>query len=120
MSDVFVHFSFGIAAHSCCSTTSGSSPSGDADAVRDAQHVAIDRQPGNAEGMAEDDVRRLAADAGQLGQFLHRPWNLAAVMFGDGPRHAESDFDFARKNPVDWICGSSSSVVAVASAFASG
>ncbi len=31
-----------------------------------------------------------------------------------------SDFDFARKKPVDWICGSSSAVVALASAAASG
>ena len=38
---------------------------GDADPVRHAQHVPIDRQPGHAERVAEHDVRRLAADAGQ-------------------------------------------------------
>jgi hypothetical protein len=32
----------------------------------------------------------------------------------------DSDFDLARKKPVDWICGSSSPVVAVASALAFG
>ena len=31
-----------------------------------------------------------------------------------------SDFDFCRKNPVEWICGSSSAGVAFASAVASG
>ena len=80
MSDVSVHFSFGIAAQSCCSTTTGSSPLRDADPVRDAQHVAIDRQPGHAERVAEDDVGGLAADAGQLRELLHRRRDLAAVL----------------------------------------
>ena len=89
----------------------------DADAVGDAQHVAIDGQAGDAERMAEDDVRRLAADAGQAVS--------ASIVAGISPPCSSrppcampsSDFDFARKKPVDWICGSSSAVVAFASAL---
>ena len=75
----------------------------------DAQHVAIDRQPGHAERVTEDDVGGLAADAGQLVERVHRRGHLAAVLL-DRPRWPcrASDFDFARKKPVDWICGSSS------------
>ena len=65
VSDVRVHSGGGIAAHSCCSTTSGSSDLRDADPIRDAQHVAIDRQTRHAKRVAEDDVRGLAADARQ-------------------------------------------------------
>jgi hypothetical protein len=50
----------------------------------------------------------------------------ASIVFGTcrvvvGPACAIpiSDFDFARKNPVEWICGSSSAEVACASARAS-
>src|SRR5262245_9076733 len=38
----------------------------DADAVRHAQHVAIDRQAGYPKRVPEDDIRRLSPDAGKL------------------------------------------------------
>ena len=89
MSDVRVHRSFGSAAHSCCSTTSGIVAFGDADAVRHPQHVPIDREPGHAERVTEHDVRGLAADAGQLGERVHVGRHLAAVLFDERLRHAE-------------------------------
>ena len=67
------------------STTIGIVGLGDADAVRHAQHVAIDRQPGHAERVAEHDVRRLAADARQRGQRVHVGRHLAAVLARRAP-----------------------------------
>ena len=61
----------------------------DADAVGHAEYVAIDRKPGHAERVAEDDVRGLAADAGKRGEGLHRRRNLAAVLLVHGGRHSE-------------------------------
>ena len=91
------------------------------DAIRDAQHVPVDRQPGHAERVPEDDVRGLAPDARQLDELLHRLRHLAAVPLDDLRRPCPaSERDFARKKPVDWICGSSSSVVAFASDWALG
>ena len=55
----------------------------------DAQDVPIDRQSGDAERVAEHDVRRLAADAGQLDERLHRRRHLAAVAFDERLRHAD-------------------------------
>ena len=80
---------------------------GDADAVRHAQHMTIDRQPGHAERVAEHDVRRLAADARQRRQLLHVGRHLAAVLGDERCAMPISAFDFWRKKPVDRICGSS-------------
>ena len=66
-----VQRSLGIAAAELRSTIFRIVRLGDADAVRDAQHVAIDGQPGDAERVAEHDVGRLAADARQRRQRLH-------------------------------------------------
>ena len=65
---------------------------GDADAVRDAQHVTVDRQPGNAEGVAEHDVGGLASHSRQLDQLLHRLRHFAAVIRDQRLRHAEERF----------------------------
>ena len=51
-----------------------------ADAVQHTDHVRISGKSRNAERIAEHDVRALAADAGQLRQFVHRPRNLAAEI----------------------------------------
>ena len=83
--------------------------------------MTIDRKAGHAERMAEDHVRGLAADAGQIDQLRHV--FAEPRRRGARPRAVAmptSERDFARKKPVDWICGSSSSVVAFASARASG
>ena len=75
-------------------------PRRDPDPVRHAEHVAIDGQSWHAEGMAEHDVRGLAADAGQLTSA-----SIVAGCPGCGSTTAvampTSDFDLARKNPVD-------------------
>ena len=47
--------------------------------------VRIDRDAGHAERVAEDDVGRLAADAGQVHQFLERSRHLAAVLARRAP-----------------------------------
>ena len=62
---------------------------GDADPVGDPQHMPIDRQAGHAQGVAEHDVRRLAADAGQRRQRVHVGRHLAAVRAEQGLRHAQ-------------------------------
>ena len=99
MSDVRVHRSGGSAAHSCCSTTSGLSGLGDADAVRHAQHVPIDRQARHAERVPEHDVRRLAADAGQLEQGGHVGRHLAADAADQGLGHADERLRFGAEEP---------------------
>src|ERR1051325_5907661 len=53
---------------------------GDPDAIADAQHMAVDGQPRDAERVAEDDVGGLAADAGQLRERVHVGGHLAAVV----------------------------------------
>jgi hypothetical protein len=60
----------------------------DAQAVGDAQHVAIDGQARHAEGVAEHDVGRLAADARQLDERVHRRRHLAVVAFDERARRA--------------------------------
>ena len=50
----------------------------DADAVRHAQHMPIDREAGHAERMAEYDVGGLAADA--------RSSTSESMVFGTAPR----------------------------------
>jgi hypothetical protein len=62
---------------------------GDADPIGDSQHVAIDRQAWHAEGVTEDDVGGLAADAWQGGEFLHRLWDLAGVVLDDLGGHTD-------------------------------
>ena len=51
--------------------------------------MAIDRQPRNAERMAEDDVRGFAAHARQLDEGVHAGGHLAAVRVHECPRHAD-------------------------------
>jgi len=62
---------------------------GDANAVRDAEDMTIDRQAWHAQRVPEDHVRGLATDAGQLDQILHRARDLASVMFDNRGRHAD-------------------------------
>src|ERR1035437_6539729 len=49
--------------------------------LANAAAVPVHRQPGDAECVAEDDIRRLAADAGQLDERLHagRPLPLVPL-----------------------------------------
>ncbi len=51
--------------------------------------MPIDRKTRNAERVAEDDVRGLAADAGQRYQRRHRVRDFAGVLFDDGGGHAD-------------------------------
>ena len=60
----------------------------DPDAVGDPEHVAIHRQAGHAERVAEHDVGGLAADAGKLDQGVHRGGNLALMAFHHRGGHA--------------------------------
>src|SRR2546425_9166251 len=53
---------------------------GNAYPVRDAQHVAIDRQARDAERVTEHDVGRLAADARKRRQLFHVGRYFAAVF----------------------------------------
>ena len=89
MSDVRVHSAGGVAVTQLLLDDFGILGLRDADPVRDAKDVTIDRQTGHAERMAEHDVRGLATNARQLHQFVHRSRDLAVVGFDDFGRHAE-------------------------------
>ena len=93
---------------------------GDADPVGDAQDVAIDGKPGTPSACPRTTLAVLRPTPGSA--------TSASIVRGTSPpcvsttsvAMPRSERDFARKNPVDWICGSSSPVVARASARASG
>src|SRR6266567_1652139 len=70
---------------------------GDADPVRDPEHVAIDRQPWNAERMSENDVGRLSADARQFDQRCHARRHFTAVFLHECLGHSEERFRFRAK-----------------------
>ena len=53
--------------------------SGDAEPVRHAQDVAIDREARDAQGMAQHDVRGLAPDAWERHERVHVGWHVAGV-----------------------------------------
>ena len=112
VSDARVQRSGGSSAHECRFDDHRVVGVHEADAIGDAQHVAIDRQPRHAERVAEHDVGGLASDAGQSDERVHVGGHLAAV-FARRARCAMPTRlrDFIRKNPVGTICGSSSSGV---------
>ena len=63
---------------------------GEAEPVRDAQDVRVDRDAlVDVEGVAEDDVRGLAADAGQGDEPGHAARHLAAVALDEAPGEAD-------------------------------
>jgi len=92
----------------------------DADPVGHAQHVAIDGSPGTPSACPSTTFAVLRPTPGS---FVS-----ASMSAGTSPRCSRiricaivtSAFDFCRKKPVERICGSSSSGVAAASAFAFG
>jgi hypothetical protein len=61
---------------------------GNPESIGYAKHVAIDGQAGDAERMAEDNVRRLAPDTRQLHEIVHRRRYFTAVLRDDRLRHA--------------------------------
>ena len=72
-----------------------------ADAIGDAEHVAVDGQSRNAERVTQDDVRGLASDARQFHEGVHVGGHVAA----DAARRAPAPsprrlFAFIRKKPV--------------------
>ena len=56
-------------------------------------------KPGHSEGVAENYVRRLAADPGQLHEFVHRLRHLAGVAFDHLTRHADERSRLGTKEP---------------------
>lgn len=52
------------------------------------QDVTIDGKTWHAEGVAENDVRRLPSHTGQRDQGVQRCRNVSAVRRDEGPRHA--------------------------------
>ena len=58
--------------------------SGQAESLRHALHVGIDDDTGLAEGIPENDIRGLSADAGQGDQLIHRVRDLFAEALGHG------------------------------------
>ena len=97
-----VQRSGGSAAHSCCSTTSGSSDSAMPMRLATRSTWRSTGRPGHAERVAEHDVRRLAADAGQRGQRRPcRPAPRRRARSTSACAMPMSAFDFARKKPVE-------------------
>jgi hypothetical protein len=73
---------------------------GQVEPVADARHVRVD---GDADVLvvrvAEHDVGRLAADAGELGELVHRGRHLAAVPLGEGRPHRPQAFGLVAVEP---------------------
>ena len=96
---VRVHRSRGTSAISCALDVDRVVALGEAQAVRHPQHVRVHRDAlGDVEGVAEDDVRGLAADARQRDEGGHAPRHLAPVALDEAPREAG---DAARLRPVE-------------------
>src|SRR5439155_7489287 len=72
---------------------------GNAYPVRDAQHVAIDRQARDAERVTEHDVGRLAADARKRRQLFHVGRYFAAVFVDQLLRHRDQRARFLTEEP---------------------
>ena len=72
--------------------------------------MGVDDDPrGDPEGVAEDDVGRLPADAGQAVRASRSARDLAAVVARRAPRPSPTRFfALARKKPVEWIRASTS------------
>ena len=69
------------------------------EAVRQADAVRVHHgRAGDAEHVAQDEVRGLAPDARQGRQLLHRTRQLAAVLF---QQHLRAGYDVARLGPVE-------------------
>jgi hypothetical protein len=62
---------------------------GDADAIGHPQHVPVDREPGDTQRVAEHDVRRLPADAGQLHERIHAGGHLPGMLVGQTVCHPD-------------------------------
>ena len=61
---------------------------GDADPVRDPQHVAIDRQARDTERVTENDVGRLPPDGGQFDQGVHSRRDFSGVALDESVGHS--------------------------------
>ena len=57
---------------------------GPAEAPGESADMGVDRDPGDTEGIAQHDVRRLAADSRQSNQLIERGRHLATVTLADG------------------------------------
>ena len=63
---------------------------GEAEPVAETRDVRVDDDAVVApEGIAEDDVRRLASYTGKLHECVHVGWNIAAVTLHERGRHAD-------------------------------
>ena len=71
--------------------------SGQTESLRHALHVGIDDNTGLAEGIPENDIRGLSADARQGDQFLHRVRDLFAEALGHGFAAGDEMFRFVLK-----------------------
>jgi hypothetical protein len=71
----------------------------DAYPVRHTEDVPIDGKAGHAERVPKDDVRRLAADAWQRDEGVHRAGDLAAVTLHERRGHARQGSRFRAEEP---------------------
>jgi hypothetical protein len=68
-------------------------------ALREPVDVRVDRERRDAERLAQDDARGLAADAGELDELLERARDLPAVLRDELLRQPTSAFAFAGARP---------------------
>ena len=107
MSEVRVQRSFGSAAHSCCSTTTGSSDSAMPMRFATRSTWRSTGRPGTPSACPSTTFAVLRPTPGSS--------TSASMLAGTSPPCVAtsacampmSAFDFARKKPVEWICGSS-------------
>jgi len=71
--------------------------SGQTESLRHALHMGIDDDTGLAEGIPENDIRGLSADARQGDQFFHRVRDLFAEALGHGFAAGDEMFRFVLK-----------------------
>ena len=82
-----VHWFCGTSFINSCSIFTGVGFFRQPEPVRQPRDVRVhDDADLDAEGVAENDVRRLAPDAGQRDQLLHRARHFAAVFFHERAR----------------------------------
>jgi hypothetical protein len=78
----------------------------DADPIGDAQHMAVDGKARHPQRMAEHDVRRFSADAGQLRQQLHVRGHFTTVVSDEALRGSDECFPFLiekSRRPDEWF-----------------
>ena len=119
MSEVRVQRAGGIASHNCRSTATGSSDSAMPMRFDTRRTWRSTGRPGTPRAWPRTTFAVFRPTPGSSTSASIAAGTLPPWRATSASAMPMSDFDLARKKPVEWICGSSSAVVAFASARAS-